>query len=217
MTNTIELSSSSESVEYLCKKDKRLAKVISMVGDIQYQPHTNGDEYPFIIHEIIEQMLSIKAGKKIYDRLVALCSGEITPEHILALSTEDIRSTGTSKAKAEYIQIISKAVTSGDLVFSELEKMTDDAVIKKLTSYRGLGNWTAKMYLIFVLDRKDILPYEDGAFLQSYRWMYKPKDCSTTSICKKCAKWKPYSSIAARYLYRALDMGLTKNEFHLFK
>lgn len=62
-----------------------------------------------------------------------------------------------------------------------------------------------------------VLPYEDGAFLQSYRWLYKTDDCSPTSIKKKCSKWRPYSSTAARYMYRALDMGLTKKEFHLFK
>ena len=73
------------------------------------------------------------------------------------------------------------------------------------------------MYLIFVLDRQDILPYEDAAFIQSYEWMYKTKDKSMESITRKCKKWKPYSSIAARYLYRALDMGLTKKVFHLHK
>ncbi|MCQ2195876.1 MAG: hypothetical protein MJZ28_13140, partial [Paludibacteraceae bacterium] len=67
-----------------------------------------------------------------------------------------------------------------------------------------------------VLGRQDILPYEDGAFLQSYRWMYKTTDCAPQTIMKRCAKWKPYSSIASRFLYRALDMGLTKKEFHLF-
>lgn len=90
-------------------------------------------------------------------------------------------------------------------------------VIKKLTSVRGIGNWTAKMYLLFVLGRQDILPYEDGAFLQSYRWMYRTDECATQAVLKRCKKWKPYSSIASQYLYRALDMGLTKTEFHLNK
>ena len=69
----------------------------------------------------------------------------------------------------------------------------------------------------FVLDRQDVLPFEDGAFLQSYRWLYKTTDIAPVSVKKKCAKWKPYSSIAARYLYRVLDLGLTREEFHLFK
>ena len=88
--------------------------------------------------------------------------------------------------------------------------MTDEAALKELVSLHGIGIWTAKMYLIFVLDRQDILPFEDVAFLQSYKWLYKAEDVSKASIEKKCKKWKPYSSIAARFLYRALDMGFTK-------
>ena len=73
------------------------------------------------------------------------------------------------------------------------------------------------MYLIFVLDRQDILPTNDAAFLQAYQWLYKTTDIRENEIKKKCKKWKPYSSIASRYLYRALDSGLTKQEFHLYK
>lgn len=73
------------------------------------------------------------------------------------------------------------------------------------------------MYLIFVLNRQNVLPVEDVAFLQSYKWLYKTDDTSKDSVMKKCKKLSPYSSIAARYLYRALDTGLTKNEFHLYK
>lgn len=74
--------------------------------------------------------------------------------------------------------------------------------MKKLMPISGIGIWTAKMYLIFVLDRKDILPFEDDAFLQSYRWLYKTTDISKESIIKKCSKWKPCFSIAARYMYK---------------
>ena len=95
--------------------------------------------------------------------------------------------------------------------------MTDSEIMKSLTSIKGIGNWTAKMYLIFVLNRPDILPVEDVAFLQAYQWLYKTDDRTPKSVQKKCNKWKPYSSIAARYLYRALDGGLTKEEFHLYK
>ena len=103
------------------------------------------------------------------------------------------------------------------LILSELQNLSNDEVIKKLTSLRGIGLWTAKMYLIFVLNRQNVLPVEDVAFLQSYKWMYKTDDISKNSVIKNCKKWSPYSSIAARYLYRALDTGLTKNEFYLYK
>ena len=73
------------------------------------------------------------------------------------------------------------------------------------------------MQLIFVFDKKDVLPYEDGAFMQVYRWMYKAESAKVADIIKRCKKWKPYSSIAARYMYVALDRGLCKDKFHLFK
>ena len=210
------LNHESPEVQYLQKKDKRLAKLISMVGEIRYEPH-DGNSYAFMVHEIIEQMLSVKAGQKIYGRLEDLCEGEITPERIEALSDEQIRATGTSTAKVEYIRNITKAVYDGILDDERLSLLSDADVIRELTSIRGIGKWTAKMYLMFVLDRPDLLPIEDGAFLQVYRWLYKTDDCSEKSVSKRCKKWSPYSTTASRFFYRALDAGFTKEEFHLFK
>ena len=216
MQNVVTLDMGTPSVQYLCKKDRRLAKVIEMVGPIQYVPHDE-DIYSFLIHEIIEQMLSVKAGQKIYGRLEDLCNGEVTPERISALSDEQIRSTGTSNAKVEYIRNITRAISDGTLDFDKMSSLPDKEIIKSLTQIRGIGNWTAKMYLMFVLDRQDVLPVEDGAFLQVYRWMYKAEDCSEKAVNKKCRKWKPYSTIASRFCYEALDAGMIKEEFHLFK
>lgn len=216
MKKVITLDRSSPEIEYLCQKDKRLAKVISMVGPLTYHVHDD-DPYAFLVHEIIEQMLSIKAGAKIYSRLVELCNGNICPTSINNLSDDQIRNTGTSASKVSYIREITNKILSGDLSLLALQKMSDNEVIKCLTQIRGIGNWTAKMYLIFILNRPDILPIEDGAFLQSYKWLYHTEDISKKSIEKKCSKWKPYSSTAARYMYRALDMGFTKESFHLYK
>lgn len=216
MSEIITLDTNTTSVQYLCERDKRLAKVISMVGPITYSPHEN-DPYRFLIHEIIEQMLSVKAGQKIFSRLEELCAGEINPDNISALTNEQIRETGTSNAKVAYIRNLTNALKSGTLSFSKLGEMPDNDVICEMTRVRGIGTWTAKMYLMFVLNRPDILPVEDGAFLQVYRWAYKTDDCNPTNVAKKCKKWKPYSSIAARFFYRALDMGITKEAFHLYK
>lgn len=215
MPDVITLDMNTPSVQYLCRKDKRLAKVISMVGTITYSPYTDG--YAFLIHEIIEQMLSIKAGQKIYARLADLCDDNISPKLVANLSDDEILSIGTSKSKVEYIKNVTNAIMSNDLNLATLTEQTDLEVTATLTKIRGIGNWTAKMYLIFVLNRPDVLPWEDGAFLQSYRWMYKTNDISEKSVKQKCQKWKPYSSVGARFLYRALDMGFTKSEFHLFK
>lgn len=162
-------------------------------------------------------MLSIKAGKKIFDRVVELCDGNLCPEVIALLSIDDLRSTGTSASKVRSIKSITAAVLAGDLVLEDLESMNNEEVTAKLTQIHGIGPWTAKMYLLFVLGRPDILPYEDGAFLQSYRWMYKTEDCSPAAVKKRCQKWMPYSSLCIQVFIPGPDYGLVKEEFHLFK
>jgi DNA-3-methyladenine glycosylase II len=190
MTDLVTLTESTPSVQYLCRKDKHLAKVIHMVGSISYKPHLD-DPFPFLIYEIVEQMLSVKAGAKIYGRLEALCHGHITPTSIDILSIDELRKIGTSSAKAKYIKSTATAVLNGTLDFTYFSTMTDNAILKNLTQLPGIGMWTAKMYLIFVLDRQNILPYEDVAFLQSYRWLYKTKDISKASVEKKCKNGNP--------------------------
>ena len=215
MPEIITLNQDSESIIYLSKRDKRLAKAIQMVGPITYAPHD--DSYAFLVSQIHGQMLANKVSKKMYERLADICCGNITPEAIASLRDEEIREIGTSKPKISYIRALTEAVTSGQINFDLLAQMSDDEVIEKLTSVRGIGSWSAKMYLIFVLNRQDVLPYEDFAFLRGYGWIYKTDDFTKQIVIKKCKKWKPYSSIAARYMYKALDMGFTKQEFHLFK
>ena len=214
-TEKVILNSTSIEVATLMKKDKRLAKVISLVGSIEYSVHQ--DNYSFLVHEIIEQMLSVKAGNQIYNRLLTLCDGSVTPETINVLTNDEIKSIGTARSKVLSIRALTNEIISGKLDFDELKSLPDNEVVSRLMKIRGIGWWTAKMYLIFVLDRPDVLPSEDVAFQQVYKWLYKTEDVSKKAIEAKCRKWKPYSSTAARYFYRALDMGLTKQEFHLFK
>ena len=171
-------------VQYLCSKDKRLAKVISMVGPIRYVQHEE-DTYAFLIHEIIEQILSAKARQKIYGCLGDLYDGKVTPELITALSDDEIRKMGTSSSKVRCIRSVTEVVLCGDLVFNKMDKLSDKEVICTLTKIHGIGNWTAKMFLIFVLNHLGILPVEDGAFLQTYRWVYKTDDCSEKAVSKK--------------------------------
>jgi len=215
MSEIIRLDINTDSIKYLCTKDKRLAKVISMVGTITYEPYK--DSYRFLIKTIIGQMLSNKVADIISERLEVLCNGTINPNIISNLSNDDIRSIGISKSKVSYIRNLTEEIKSGNIDLSEFPCLPDKEIINKLTSIRGIGHWTAKMYLLFVLDRQDILPYEDIAFLQGYKWVYKTDNYTPAAVSAKCKKWKPYSSIAARYLYRALDSGLTKEGFHLYK
>jgi len=215
MSSIIYLSNDTESIKYLSQKDKRLAKVIEMVGDISYKPYDN--DYSFLVNQIIGQMLSAKVSLKISERLVNLCNGEITPEAIISLDNETIKSTGMSSSKVSYIKNLSQMVLNKEIDFDSIRELDDKNIIKELSKIKGIGSWTSKMYLIFALNRQDVLPYEDMAFLQSYSWMYKTDDLSRQSIEKRCKKWKPYTSIGARYLYKALDLGYIKQEFHLYK
>lgn len=182
MNETIIICKDSPAVQHLCKVDKRLAKAISMVGDISYSPLNN--PYNFLIHEIIKQMLSVKAGQKIYSRLIELCSGKITPSSIDQLTINELKGIGTSTAKATYIKELTSSVLSGNIDLEKLEYLSDTDVIKSLTKLKGIGEWTSHMYLIFVLDRQDILPTTDVAFLQVYKWLYKTNDCSKLAVQK---------------------------------
>ncbi|HYE68198.1 MAG TPA: hypothetical protein VEA58_06265 [Anaerovoracaceae bacterium] len=209
MNELITLNQDSKSILYLTKKDKKLKMAFDLIGPVSYQLYS--DPYAFLVETIIGQMLSNKVADVLCGRLKNKCSGAITPDAIQELSSEELRSIGVSNAKAKYIQNVTVAVCDGSLDLTKLNAMTDDEVLKALTAIHGIGNWSAKMYLIFVLGREDVLPYEDGAFLQAYSWLYKTDQIKKADIEKKCSKWKPYSSIATRYLYRLLDAGYTKS------
>ncbi len=193
-------------IAYLYDADLKLSKVIDKIGIITI--HYHNDPFTFLVHEIIGQMLSSSVARIITERLSSLC--EINPNNLLQIEYSKLREIGISKGKVESILQLSKKVESGELSFESLEEASDEEVLKILTSFKGIGNWTAKMYLLFYLQRDDVLPFEDGAFLQAYRWLYNTKITKPESIARRCKKWKPYSSIAARYMYRALDTGLTK-------
>ena len=211
MSRHIELNENTPSIQYLSLKDKKLSKLISLIGSITYD--LVDDEYSFLIQEIIEQMLSQKAGKKIFERLIKLCDGDVTPKNISNLTDSQIKSIGTSTKKVEYIRNITNLTLNNSLNFAELNKLSDKDVHSYLINIPGIGNWTANMYLIFALDRQNILPYDDAAFLQAYCWLYDTNDKSKNAVLKQCKIWEPYSSIAARYLYHALNTGMVKVKF----
>ena len=198
-------------IQHLCKKDKRLAKMITLYGPLEYKVYSR--PFEFMVNTIMGQMLSNKVAYVMRERMNILCNGEISPTGMAKLSYDEIHDIGLSQQKTKYIVSLTNEVVSGSFSFDELKLLTDAEITKKLTSLPGIGNWSAKMYLIFVLDRMNVLPYEDGAFLQAYKWLYDTSDISISSIQKRCKKWAPYSSLAARYLYRFLDDGYTKQKY----
>lgn len=209
----VYLDSSSPAIQRLCAKDKRLAKAISMIGAIDYDVYE--DEYEFLIWQIVGQMISGKATEKIGNRLTQWCDGAITREAIDALTDDDLRRVGLSRPKISYIRSLNDSIENGELDFDELRRLDDDSVMKKLRSFRGIGAWTATMYMIFVLDRQNVISMYDRCFLEAYKWLYDTDDVSAASIRKRAAKWSPYASIVARYFYFFLDRGLTKTKFKL--
>ncbi len=133
MSKITHIDNNTLSVQYLCHKDKRLAKLISMVGPISYVVHDE-DPYIFLLHEIIEQMLSVKAGNAIFQRLVNICEGEVSPSVIKALSDEQIKSIGTSSNKIKCIREITKAVLNNSLDFHSFETASDiDVLVCSIT------------------------------------------------------------------------------------
>lgn len=179
------------------------------MGTLTYSLSSDGSL--FLVETIVSQMLSNKASDAITARLYELCGGNLITEKIMELDHLSIRSIGLSEQKVEYIKGIALHVNRHPGFFDELQDLDNEEIVKRLTRLRGIGSWSAKMYLIFVLNRLDVLPFEDGAFLQAYKWLYSEDDVKPSSIIEKCQSWRPYSSIAARYLYRALDSGLTRD------
>lgn len=208
MNETIMLTKESEAVDYLAKKDPKLKHAFDLIGDLSYS--LCDDPYSFLVETIASQMLSSKVADVICGRINNACNGALSPEAIAQFSVEDLRSFGLSNAKSRSILELTSAVMTGEFDLPALYDLSDDEVMKAITSIRGLGNWSAKMFLIFVLGRDDVLPFEDAAFLQAYSWLYKTDRLKKADVEKKCRKWKPYSSIAARYLYRLVDGGYTK-------
>jgi DNA-3-methyladenine glycosylase II len=198
----------SPAIRHLCECDKALQYVINNIGDLTYSLSEDG--FSFLVDTIIGQMLSNKVANVISARVNNLCEGEITPTRLMRLSAGDLREVGLSNAKAEYILNLSRHCFDAPCFFDGFFQKSDNEIMNELTKIRGIGAWSAKMYLIFVLDRHNILPFEDGAFQQAFAWLYPSIEQNKNAIKKHCEKWSPYSSIASRYLYKVLDLGFTK-------
>lgn len=211
LDNTILLKRSSAEISFLCSVDNKLAKAIDLVGDLTYRLHL--DPYIFLIETIISQMLSNKVAAILIQRMHQLSDTPLSPEIVLRITTEELRAIGLSNQKAEYIQLLTKSVISNQLNFSALINLSDDEIIKQLTALRGIGNWSAKMYLIFHLNRPNVIPYEDGAFIQAFSWLYSINHPPKSEIENIAKRWSPHASIAARYLYKLLDKGYTNLSF----
>lgn len=193
-----------EQLDYLCSRDYRLGKLIHALGTLQYGEKPTAFES--ICHSIIEQMMSRQAASTIEGRLRELCNGDIAPSTISKLTVEELRMTGMSYRKASCLLHIAK--TTDEEYYERLCLLDGSDIAAELQRFSGIGKWTTDMFRLFYIEEPDILPVEDGAFKQAFCWLYSVEDYIPPVIDVITSLWRPYSSLAARYLYRALNMGL---------
>lgn len=193
-------------VKYLAERDFRLRHLMQYIGDLEYDPPKTA--FQSLAHSIIEQMLSMKVGRTIESRLIMRCEGALIPERVQALAVEEIKSCGMSLRKAESLHSLAEYALENDL--EDLRDASDADVAAALLQLPGIGKWTCNMFLLFYLDRPNILPVEDGALRQSFEWLYGVPITSPDVQKAICSLWSPYSSTAVRYLYRALNIGMVK-------
>jgi DNA-3-methyladenine glycosylase II len=192
-------------INHLKKSDATLASVISQVGPckVAYREPT----FEALPRSIVFQQLSTKAARTIYGRLEEAAGGKLTPETIRNLSVDEMRRCGLSKQKMGYIRDLAEHAVSGKVDFSKLPAMTDEEVIVALTDIKGVGVWTAHMFLIFALRRPNVLPVGDLGVRTAIQRLYGKRKLPTPAQIEKLAEsWHPYCSFAAWYLWRSLEL-----------
>ena len=197
------------SVRYLKRIDPVLARVIEIVGPCRIQLRTEGTHFQALARAIVFQQLSGKAAGTILSRFNALYpDNSPAPEAVLATSDEQMRAVGLSRQKIAYLRDLSLKVETGALPLDAVEHMTDDDLIDHLVQVKGIGRWTAQMFLMFRLGRPDVLPELDLGVQNAIRRAYRMRKRPTPKQVKRIgAKWSPHSSVACWYLWRSLENG----------
>jgi DNA-3-methyladenine glycosylase II len=194
-----------KAVIHLKKCDPVLRAIIERVGPCRME--FGLPEFCSLAEAIVYQQLNGKAAVTIFKRFAALAGEPLTPEGILQLSDQQLRSVGLSKQKSAYLKDLAAKTVAGLLDFSRLRALTDDEVIQHLTQVKGVGIWTAHMFLIFSLRRPDVLPTGDYGVQVAMRKHYKKRKLPKPKDMEKIAKaWAPYRSVACWYLWRSLDI-----------
>ena len=193
-------------LDHLTASDPVMARLIGERGPLQLTPT---DEYFFtLLDAIASQQLSSRAAATIVGRIRALLpEGEPpAPDAILALPDEALRQAGLSWKKVSYVKDLSQRVHSGELDLAHIAQMDDEEIIKALVAVKGIGRWTAEMFLIFSLARPDVLAVDDYGIQVAMKRLYNLDDLPKPAIMREIAEaWKPYRSYASLYLWRSLD------------
>jgi DNA-3-methyladenine glycosylase II len=192
-------------IVHLKKADPILADIIERVG--AYRISYDEPAFASLAEAIVYQQLHGKAAATIFKRLTDLAGLPLTPEGILKLSEEQMRAVGLSKQKLSYLRDLAAKTHAGEVDFSKLPEMPDEEVIKHLTQIKGIGAWTAHMFLMFSLRRVDVLPTGDLGIQMAVKKHYRKRKLPKPKDMEKIAKcWSPYRSVACWYLWRSMDI-----------
>ena len=190
------------------RRDPVLAAIIKRHGPCRLGAvRDRFDHFSMLVRAIVFQQLSTKAATTIHDRLLqCLPDGKPTPECLATITDAQYRGAGISRQKAAYLRDLCEKVGSGDVPLDSVDAMTDEEVIEALTKVKGIGRWTAEMFLIFRLQRPDVLPVGDLGIVNAIQRAYKLRKKPTPDRMRKLGEaWRPYRSIATWYLWRSLD------------
>lgn len=199
-----------KAVAHLSAADPVLAAVIEAVGPKLGDARAGrpADHYGALVRAIVGQQLSTKAARSIYLRLAERFDGRTpTPTEVLADEPEELRAAaGLSRAKVGYLRSLAEHVLSGELELERLDELSDEQVIAELVAVKGLGTWTAHMFLMFHLERPDVLPVGDLGIRRAIERAYGLKALPDAAEMERIAEpWRPYRTLACRYLWRSLD------------
>jgi DNA-3-methyladenine glycosylase II len=184
-------------------KDKFIGPLIKKYGHCSIRKESKSKYFETLVESIVSQQVSGKAAEAIYNRLKEAL-GEITPEKLAKTTTAKLRKAGLSRQKTVYLKDLAKNIENSKLRIENLDKLSDDEVTKELVRVKGIGVWTAKMFLMFSLARPDVFPIEDLGIRNSFKKMFK-KNCSVRKIAQVASNWKPYRTVASWYLWRFLE------------
>ena len=193
-------------ISHLRRSDPVLARIIQGVGPCRLEVDRKTPHFAVLVESILYQQITGKAAATIHNRLLELAQTKrIRPRHILALEAEALRKIGLSRQKASYVLDLAQRAEGG-LPLGRIGRLGDEAVIEALTEVKGIGRWTAHMFLMFRLGRMDVLPIDDygiqKAVMKAYRMRALPKAKRLTKIAHA---WRPYRTVACWYLWRSLD------------
>jgi DNA-3-methyladenine glycosylase II len=196
-----------KAVTHLKRADPVLARVIATVGPCRFTARAEGTHFDAVARAIVYQQLSGKASGTIHGRFLGLYGGRTPhPAELLATSDETLRSVGLSRQKIGYLRDLAGRVSAGEVPIDALHELPDDAVIDALTRVKGVGRWTAQMFLIFRLGRPDVLPDLDLGIQKGIQLVYGLRKLpSSKRVLEIGRPWAPYRTVASWYLWRSLD------------